>query len=68
MTARLRKLIGSAGVVVFLGAYIWLLTVVADHVPANTALQTVFFSAAGLLWGVPLIPLIRWMNAGPDAG
>ena len=65
MPARLRKLIGSAGVVAFLLAYIWVLVVLADHVPANTWVQTLFFAVAGVLWGVPLIPLIRWMNAGP---
>ena len=65
MPTRLRKLIGSAGVVAFLGGYIWLMSLLADHVPPSTWAQTAFFAAAGVLWGVPLIPLIRWMNGGP---
>ena len=64
MPPRLRKLIGSAGVVAFLLGYIWALTILADHVPRNTWVQTAFFAVAGVLWGVPIIPLIRWMNGG----
>lgn len=65
MPARLRKLFGSAGVVGFLLAYIAGVAVLADRVPPNPWAQTAFFAVAGVLWGVPLIPLIRWMNAGP---
>ena len=65
MPTRLRKLIGSAGVLGFLGLYIWLVSLLADRVPPATWAQTAFFAAAGVLWGVPLIPLIRWMNGSP---
>ena len=65
MPTRLRKLIGSAGVVGFLLGYIWIVVILADRVPANTWAQTGFFVLAGVLWGVPLIPLIRWMNGSP---
>ena len=65
MPTRLRKLIGSAGVVAFLGLYIWSVTLLADRVPPVTWAQTAFFAVAGVLWGVPLIPLIRWMNGAP---
>ena len=64
MAPRLRKLIGSAGVIAFLLSYIWAVTMLADRVPPNTWLQTAFFGLAGVLWGVPIIPLIRWMNGG----
>lgn len=64
MPPRLRKLIGSAGVLGFLLGYIWAVTILADRVPANPWLQTAFFGVAGVLWGVPIIPLIRWMNGG----
>ena len=65
MPTRLRKLIGSAGVVAFLGLYIWAVSLLADHVPPSPWAQLAFFAAAGVLWGVPLIPLIRWMNTEP---
>ena len=64
MPPRLRKLFGSAGVVGFLLGYIWVVAILADRVPPSPWAQTLFFTAAGLLWGVPLIPLIRWMNGG----
>ena len=64
MPPRLRKLLGSAGVVGFLLAYIAAVVVLADRVPPRPWLQTLFFTVAGVLWGVPLIPLIRWMNGG----
>ena len=65
MPTRLRKLLGSAGVLAFLALYVWAVSLLADRVPPVTWAQTAFFAAAGVLWGVPLIPLIRWMNAGP---
>lgn len=67
MPTRLRKLLGSAGVLAFLAAYVGSVAVLADRVPPNAWAQTAFFAAAGVLWGVPLIPLIRWMNGGPAA-
>ena len=62
MPPRLKKLIGSFGVMGFLAAYIWAITLLADHVPKSIWAETAFYLAAGVLWGVPLIPLIRWMN------
>jgi hypothetical protein len=65
LPTRLRKLIGSAGVVAFLGFYVWAVSLLADRLPHAIWARTVFFAAAGVLWGVPLIPLIRWMNGAP---
>ncbi len=61
---RARKLIGLAGVLVFLAGYILLVTKVSDHIPNNIIVQTLFYVVAGLGWGVPIIPLLRWMNTG----
>ena len=68
MPARLKKLIGSLGVLAFLAAYICAVTLLADHLPRSIWAETAFYLAAGVLWGVPLIPLIRWMNREPRAG
>jgi hypothetical protein len=67
MPTRVRKLVGSLGVLVFLAAYVWIVTLAADHVPRHVVPETLFYVVAGVLWGVPLIPLIRWMNGGGDA-
>lgn len=65
MSPRLRKLIGLFGIIGFLAAYVWLVSVVADHVPKQFAVQLVFFVVAGVGWGVPILPLISWMNREP---
>jgi hypothetical protein len=62
MSARVRKLIGLFGIIGFLAAYIWLVSVVADYVPKQWAVQMIFFVVAGVGWGVPILPLLSWMN------
>jgi hypothetical protein len=66
MRKRVRKLVGGALVVVFLIAYAVVVVTIADRVPHMWWAQMVFFVAAGMLWGVPLIPLLTWMNRGRD--
>ena len=64
MSARLRKLIGSMAIVGFLGAYVAVVATFAERLPPNWIVQLVYFVVAGVGWGVPLIPLISWMNRG----
>jgi len=64
MSARLRKLVGLVGILAFLFAYVAAVTMISDHVPAHGPWQLVYFVLAGTLWGVPLLPLISWMNRG----
>lgn len=60
--ARLRKLIGSVGVLVILFAWIWIFTSLYDHLPQNRFIHLVYFVALGLGWILPVIPLISWMG------
>ena len=60
--ARLRKLIGGIGILVFLGAWIWAFTSFYDVLPNNRAVHLVYFVVAGLGWGLPLMPLMSWMG------
>lgn len=64
MKARQRKLIGSMGVVGFLGLYVGAVATLAERLPPDRWLQLVFFIVAGVAWGIPLVPLIWWMNRG----
>jgi len=64
MSARLRKLIGLIGILAFLTAYVALVATLSDHIPKHWAVQVAYFAVAGVLWGVPLFPLISWMNRG----
>lgn len=64
MTARWRKFIGSLGILVFLLFYVGAVGAGAQHLPESKLIEFVYFVAAGLLWGLPIIPLITWMNRG----
>ena len=64
MSARLRKLIGLFGILGFLIVYVGLVVTVSDHVPAQGPWRPIFLILAGTLWGVPILPLISWMNRG----
>jgi hypothetical protein len=64
MTARLRKLIGLVAILAFLTAYVVVVATVGDHIPRHWAVQVIYFGLAGVVWGVPLFPLISWMNRG----
>ena len=64
MTAHVRKAIGSVLILAFLILYIAIAAGVGRHVPRNGLLEFLYYAAAGTLWGVPLIPLLGWMNRG----
>ena len=64
MTARTRKLIGSMAIVAFMAMYIAGVAILAEALPPSWGVQLAFFVVAGVAWGVPLIPLISWMNRG----
>jgi len=64
MTARVRKFIGGAGIILFLILYIGAAVQIAAILPTNAALKLAYFAIVGIGWGVPIIPLITWMNRG----
>ena len=64
MNPRLRKLIGLVGILAFLLLYVGLVVRVSAYVPDHGPLQFAFYALAGVCWGIPLLPLISWMNGG----
>ena len=62
MGPRLRKLIGSLAVLAFLAAYIAVAVTLADRLPDNRLVQLAYFVVVGTAWGLPLFPLIAWMQ------
>ena len=62
MSPRLKKAIGGVGILAFLGAYIWAAATLGGMVPDLWFARLAFYAVAGVAWGVPLIPLIVWMN------
>ncbi len=67
MGVRMRKLIGTVVMLVFIFTYALFAMAVAEGriTQAPKLLQTVAYIILGLIWVVPLMPLIRWM-AKPD--
>ena len=63
--ARVRKAIGGVGILVFLGAYIWAAASIGSALPNQWAVRLVYYAVVGMAWGLPMIPLITWMNREP---
>jgi hypothetical protein len=64
MTAHQRKAVGGVATLVFLAAYIWAATGIGAVVPKAWWAQLAFYAVAGIGWGLPIIPLMYWMNRG----
>lgn len=64
MGPRLRKLLGGIAMLAFLIVYVIAAISLADLLPDWGWLKLLFFVAAGIAWGVPLIPLLTWMDRG----
>ena len=64
MSPRVRKLVGSLMVLVFLGFYVWAAATLAERLPDRPALQLIYFAVVGTAWGLPLFPLITWIQSG----
>jgi hypothetical protein len=66
MTAHMRKALGSVLTLLFLAAYIWAATAIGARVPSAWWAQLIYYIVVGTAWGVPLIPLMAWMNRGRE--
>jgi hypothetical protein len=62
MSPSLRKFIGMVTILVFLLVYITVVASLGDEIPKHWAAQLAYYGFFGTFWGVPLFPLIRWMN------
>lgn len=64
MPPRVKKLVGSIVLVVFICVYALVaMTVAAAKLPGTSGLaQLAYFVVAGLLWVIPAAALIYWMS------
>jgi len=62
MPTRVRKIIGSFAILAFLAGWIWAATAIGAVLPQHWAAWVIFYPIAGTAWGLPLIPLLSWMN------
>ncbi len=67
MRQKTRKLIGTAALLAFVVVYGPIAMALADSriVETHTAVQTLIFLVLGIVWILPVMPLIRWMQK-PD--
>lgn len=68
MHRRTRKLIGAAGMLLFVILYAVCAMVASEAKPIREAsgpVQGIFYAVVGLAWILPLMPLIAWMER-PD--
>ncbi|MGL4637758.1 MAG: DUF2842 domain-containing protein [Beijerinckiaceae bacterium] len=68
MHRRMRKLVGTVLMLIFVVLYALVVTAVAAPIltGASKITQAVFYCVAGLAWAPPLMLLIRWMEGGRD--
>ncbi len=64
MTARVRKLVGGVAIVVFVAGYAVAAVTISAVLPQRWWAELPFYLVVGIAWGLPIIPLISWMNRG----
>lgn len=64
MTRGARQIVGGLAVLAFLTTYVAVAIIVADLIPDHWAARLIYFVIIGIGWGVPLIPLLSWMENG----
>ena len=70
MRGRFRKLIGTTVMILFVPVYALVAMALAQTRPLREApmlIQILCYAGLGLVWIIPLMPLIKWMEK-PDAG
>lgn len=67
MRRRQRKLVGAVAMIIFVCVYALVVMALVQGrlAEAATWVQTIAYATLGLIWIVPLLPLIRWMER-PD--
>jgi hypothetical protein len=67
MSPRARKLVGGAGMILFVIVYALIAMALADSRPVQSngaVVQAVVYCLLGLAWVPPLFPVIVWMEGG----
>jgi len=67
MGARTRRFVATVCVLLFLTFWVWGAVSINDRLPDIWWLDLIFFAVAGIGWGIPLIPMLRWAEREPGA-
>jgi hypothetical protein len=66
---RQRKLVGAAVMVLFVVVYALFAMAISQARPlqeASKLVQGLWYAVIGVSWIFPMMPLIRWMERGPE--
>ncbi|MDC7681878.1 DUF2842 domain-containing protein [Asticcacaulis sp. BYS171W] len=55
-----RRVVACVGIVVFLVFYVMLISGIGQRLPDNQIVRLLFYGLAGILWGIPVLPIISW--------
>lgn len=67
MPPRARRFVAFLAVIAFLAFWVWGSISISELLPDHALVKMVFFIVAGMGWGLPLIPLLRWAEKpGPN--
>lgn len=67
MPPRARRFAASIGMLAFLAFWIWGAVMIGERLPDIQIIKMIFFVVAGMGWGIPLIPLLRWAERVPSS-
>jgi len=67
MGSRTRRFVAAIGVLLFLTFWVWGAVSINDRLPDIWWLDLIFFAVAGIGWGIPLIPMLRWAEREPGS-
>ena len=62
LSPHIKKVYGGVLIMVFLAGYIYLAATLAGMLPDNILIKAVYYAVIGIGWGIPLIPLLSWMD------
>jgi hypothetical protein len=64
MNTRLKRFLAMIAVLAFVTAWVWGAVSLAAYLPDSWWIQLIFYAVAGIGWGVPLVPFLRWADKG----
>lgn len=62
MGTRVKKAVASLAIVIFVVVYAVTAAAIGRSLPEIWWLKLIFYAVAGVAWGVPILPAIRWAN------
>jgi len=55
-----RRVIACVGIVLFLIVYVAVISSLGQRLPDIEIVRLIFYGVAGILWGIPVLPIISW--------